>query len=197
MRIGEVLAMRMQDIPTRGRPYFSIVRIEERGDDFKDPRITPPRPKTLSRDLGFLFSNTAFPRLINDYVTEHRYIWATSKGKKFKRFILPHKFLITTNGGKPLSQSSASHIAKTISTNTGIDFHWHLARHAFFNRAYFAATQAENDNSREIKMTDLVVWGGWSDDKSLQLYSERVRADRARFALSIFQNPDNRWGALS
>ena len=69
MRIGEVLAMRMQDIPTKGRPYFSIVRIEERGDDYGDPRANPPRPKTLSRDLGFLFSNTAFPRLVNDYAT--------------------------------------------------------------------------------------------------------------------------------
>ena len=115
----------------------------------------------------------------------------------FKRFILPHKFLIVTDDGEPLSKSSASHIAKIIRENTGVDFHWHLGRHAFFNRAYFAATQAENDNSFEIKMTDLVVWGGWSSEESLQLYSERVRADRARYALSIFQNNDNKWGALS
>jgi integrase len=197
LRIGEVLALRLQDRPTRDYPYFSIVRIDERGADYHDPRPSPPRPKTLSRELGFLFKNTVFPRLINDYVSDNRYVWAERNGKRFKKFALLHDFLIIANNGAPLSESSASDISRKISKELGIDFHWHLARHAFFNRAYYAATEATTDTSLEIKLDDLVWWGGWQDEKSLDHYSARVRADRARYALSMFQKNNRNWGALS
>lgn len=197
LRIGEVLALRLQDRPSRGRPYFSIVRIDEREPDLHDPRSSPPRPKTLSRDLGFLFDNTAFPNLVNDYISEHRYISSEKNGKAFKKFNLPHVFLIIASNGNPLSESAASDIATKISNALGFNFHWHLARHAFFNRAYYAATQAATDTSLEIKLDDLVWWGGWEDENSLNHYSARVRADRARYALSMFQQNSRNWGALS
>ena len=132
------------------------MRIDERGKDYHDPRPSPPRPKTLSRELGFLFENTAFPRLVNDYVSENRYIRSEKNGKKFNKFNLPHDFLLIAKNGAPLSESTASDISSNISKELGIDFHWHLARHAFFNRAYFAATEATTHTSLEIKLDDLV-----------------------------------------
>lgn len=197
MRIGEILALRLQDCPTRDAMYFKVVRIEERKGKTGDPRGNPPRPKTLSRDLGILLSNSAFPRLILEYVSTHRY-WVTSvKGAKKPIFILPHDLLIIAKSGRPLSIRAADDIASEIKKCTGVDFNWHLARHAFFNRAYDAMASLPNENERNIRKADLLVWGGWQSEQSLDIYTKRARADRSRLALSIWQQGGNSWTALN
>lgn len=196
MRSGEILALRLCDCPHEGQDFIKIVHIDERGPNYVDPRApNHPRVKTLSRDLGFLLDGSPIPNLIGDYNAEYR----TIKVKRLGRNVNlppPYDFLILNHrrkSGMPLSTSGMKKIAQEISAATGIDFHWHLARHAFFNRAY-ADVMSHPD--KKAKIMDLVEWGGWSDEKSLQLYVNRARRDRARMALSIWQAGKNKWEAL-
>jgi integrase len=197
LRKGEILAMRTSDCPTRNAPYFKIERIEERGSDYADPRPNPPRPKTLSRDLGLLLDSTVFPKLVSDYVSAYRYKMVVINGKKQKRFLLQHKFLIVAQNGEPLSLRAADDVAKAIKCGTGVDFNWHLARHSFFNRAYAAVAGAEDEDARTTQIADIVHWGGWESAKSLEVYSRRARAERARHALMIWREGENQWNALT
>jgi hypothetical protein len=108
LRLGELLALRIQDCPQRAKNYIQIVRIEERGDDYFDPRMPyAPRPKTLSRNLGFILKNTPIPGLINDYITRHRFRVIERHGRKIRQPIIDNPdFLILShhNGkGAPLS----------------------------------------------------------------------------------------------
>lgn len=196
MRKGEILAMRTIDCPTRATPFFRIVRIEERGPNYADPRNNPPRPKTLSRDLGFMFENTAFPRLVTEYISTYRFTWIKGIGKRKKRFLLPHNFLIISKSGEPLSPRAADDVAKSIRTGTGINFHWHLARHTFFNRAYAAVTNHENPASQQARLSDLVYWGGWKSEQSLDIYTRRARARKARLALKSWIEENTAWTSL-
>lgn len=197
MRLGEILAMRTIDCPTRAAPYFRVVRIEMRGDNYFDPRKNPPRPKTRSRDLGVMLRNSVFPKLVSEYVSGYRYKEMKHFGKKTRQFLLQHNFLIISKHGAPLSIRAADAIAKNIKNNTGIDFNWHLARHAFFNRAYFAVTNIDNREEQKVKLADLVYWGGWSDESSLEIYTKRARADRARLALCTWQKGGTEWISLN
>lgn len=196
MRMGEILAMRTSDCPSLNAPYFRIIRIEERGVSYHDPRRKPPRPKTRSRDLGFLFHNTRFPYLVSNYITEHRLPWITRNGRRVRKLILPHNFLITTQNGTPLSIRTAHSIAHDIREATGINFYWHIARHAFFNRAYSDLSSIKDREKYRAKFDDLVWWGGWSNPDSLNQYICRARADRARNPLRDFQNGAREWIAL-
>lgn len=198
MRIGEILAIRLADCPRRNAHYFSVVRIDERGDDYRDPRgARAPRPKTLSRDLGFILSKSVFPRLATEYIAEHRFKVEKRVGRApIRRFNLPHCFLLVGRRGDPLSSRAAEDIAERISTHTGIHFTWHLARHAFFNRAYGAISAIEDRTERQVRLMDLVYWGGWKSPESLQIYTERARRDRARGALRIWQLGSGEWAAL-
>lgn len=197
MRKGEILALRTIDCPTRQAPYFKIVRIEERGEACLDPRRDPARPKTLSRDLGFIIDNTIFPKLVTDYISTHRFRMVERNGKKLKQFLLPHNFLIIAESGQPLSLRAADDVAKAIKNGTGVDFNWHLARHAFFNRAYAAVADLKDRSEYDVKLADLVHWGGWESEKSLEIYTRRARADRARHALRTWQNGGSVWTALT
>lgn len=197
MRKGEILAMRTTDCPTRAAPYFKIVRIEERGPDYVDPRKNPPRPKTLSRDLGFIVENTAFPRLVTDYISTHRFRWVKRNGRKQKQLLLPHNFLVIAENGEPLSVRAADDVARAIRAGTGVDFNWHLARHAFFNRAYAGVMDSQDLEEQRAKLADLVYWGGWESEKSIEIYTRRARADRARHALRLWQRGGNAWTALA
>lgn len=197
LRIGEILALRVEDCPTRSTPYFRVMRIEERDLNYFDPRRDPPRPKTLSRDLGILLDNSRFPNLVNEYVSTNRYVPVIHKGKKKKRFNLSHRFLITARSGNPLSQKTASKVAQKIKEGTGVDFHWHLARHAFFNRAYAAAADIQDREEKKVRMADLIVWGGWESPESLGIYSRRARRERAKTPLKIWQHGGNVWNALN
>lgn len=196
-RAAEIMALRLSDCPHGRQQHIKIVRIEERGKDYSDPRgINMPRPKTLSRDLGFLIENSPIPRLISDYTSEYRYKEINKNGRITKQPIMEHEFLAISHrrkSGSPLSESGMQRVAQNISEKTGVPFHWHLARHAFFNRAYLSIV--EHPDLKE-RLLDLVYWGGWSDEKSLQLYVNRARRHRAVTALVFWQNGANKWDAL-
>jgi hypothetical protein len=91
----------------------------------------------------------------------------------------------------------ADKIAQSIKKATGVDFHWHLARHAFFNRAYSAVVDVENPTVKDARVADLVVWGGWEDPESLGIYSRRARRERAKTPLHLWQQGNNEWKALN
>ncbi len=204
LREGEVLALRLEDCPRRDRNNINIVRIDERGDDYIDPRVEyAPRPKTLSRELGFLISNSPIPRLIKEYTTKYRRRHILKHGRKvFQPVLDVPAFLILSHQhhtGTPLSISSIQDVAKKIRQGSGISrFHWHLGRHAFFNRAYAAIMDLKNSDEEAYKerLRDLVYWGGWDNQSSLQLYVNRARKERAKNALSIYQAGGNQWEAL-
>ena len=190
LRIGEILGLRVEDLPTRTKPYLRIVRLSDRGGDMQDPRGKyQPSPKTLGRDLGQWFANSAFPRLSEDYVSRHR--WTKTVGLKSAKvqrtFMLDHPYLLVTRDGAPLSGSSAQHHAHLITQATGIAFHWHKARHSFFNRAYLAMLALPGDEQARAR-DDLRYWGGWSTDESLSIYTQTARRHRARQAAFTFSS---------
>lgn len=190
LRISEILALRLKDCPQQGRNYISVVRIEERGSGYIDPRGTyAPRPKTLSRDLGFIINGTPLPRLIQDYISKYRYK-KTLGGTK--QFMLNHDFLIIAHDtAAPLSITSAESVGKKISINSGVTkFHWHIVRHAFFNRAYAAVVEEKS------QLSDLIYYGGWSDSNSLNIYIQRAVRDRSIKSLALWQQC-NQWEALN
>lgn len=199
LRDGEILALRLCDCPHKDQDYIKIVRIEERGPKYRDPRgAKAPRPKTLSRDLGFLFVSP-IPNLIGEYTNEHRFKLVNRGEKRSKQFFVGHEFLIVNHHrtpGNALSISGSQAIAQQISKNTGIPFHWHLSRHAFFNRAYEAVIDIQNKEEKKAKLMDLVYWGGWADEKSLQIYTNRSRQSRAQQALKLWQSGGNKWASL-
>lgn len=197
LRIGEILALRNEDCPNRTSPTFKIVRIEDRGE-LEDPRGSKaPRPKTLGRELGIMFSNSAFPHLVSTFQSEHRHGWKISrKGKRIKDWALPHPYLITDARGQPLTQRLASKDASVIAEETGVEFTWHKARHAFFNRAYASIADIEDVNTHNARLMDLVYWGGWSDPGSLSIYSRKARKDRALDGFAFWKEGGAQWNAL-
>jgi integrase len=205
LREGEVLALRLEDCPHYQQDFIKIVRIEERGENYADPREGyAPRPKTLSRELGFILKNSPIKKLINDYITKHRRRRVTEHGRKVYKPILDiPAFLILSHKhdtGAPLSIRALSSIAEDIRNGTGIEhFHWHIGRHAFFNRAYAAILNLKETDYelRQDRLRDLVYWGGWESDESLQLYINRARRHRAQMALSFYQTEQTEWAALT
>lgn len=203
LREGEILALRLDDLPTRQSNSIKIVRIEDRGDEYIDPRgVYAPRPKTLSRELGFVLKNSPIPYLINEYTTKYRKRKVVNHERETFQWVLdkPSFLLLSHRHGKgdPLSIAAAHDIVKTIKLNTGVDFRWHLARHAFFNRAYSGLLEIKDRDpgQYEARLEDLVYWGGWQSSNSLQIYVNRARKHRAQKALSIYGKRES-WEALN
>lgn len=198
LRIGEILALRLEDCPTRADPSFRIVRIEDRTGE-PDPRgIYAPRPKTLGRALAPVIANTSFPHLVVDYQADHRRRKIVrASGQVVLRPVMSHTFLLVNDQGEPLSIFSARSLAQAIAAETKIEFTWHLARHAFFNRAYAAIARLDDPTARTTRTQDLVYWGGWRNESSLDAYVRRARRDRARTALAIWGGAHETWEALA
>ena len=196
LRIGEILALRVQDCPLHPGDPLEIVRNDERDHaDVRGPYA--PRPKTRGRSLGTILSQSVFPLLIWSYVNAHRYTLKTRlDGSRRRSPRVPHPFLLVASGGNPLSRATANKAARWISKSVGIPFHWHLARHAFFTRAYSAVVSLDSEAERSARLEDLVYWGGWSNSDSLQIYTNRARRQRAESALAFWQQ-DRKWTALN
>ncbi len=186
-RIGEILALRLEDCPSRADPSFRIVRVEDRNGELDPRRLKAPRPKTLGRSLAPIISNTVFPHLVVDYQANHRLrrIRRVS-GRTAWRPVMSHTYLLISDTGDPLPMPTAKSLAKRVAAETGVPFTWHLARHAFFNRAYAAVANLEDPTLRTVRMQDLVYWGGWRDPKSLDIYTARARRERARSGIAIW-----------
>ncbi|UST75340.1 site-specific integrase [Pseudomonas siliginis] len=181
LRIGEALALRLDDFNFTGHhPSFQIVRVDERGADYLDPR-TPNNPlvKTFGRLLYFGPDDEGLIDLIDEYVADYRVKRCSVSGGV--EVFINHDFLFVShssaNSGAALSCSAASKIAKEISVNCVEGFHWHLLRHAVFNRLYEAASKLENN---ETEIDHIVYMGGWGNPESLKHYSKRAIRDRTR-----------------
>lgn len=180
LRLGELLALRLVDIDLTGLyPFLEIIRIEDRGADYSDPRApNNPLVKTFGRRLYFSPGDEGMIRAIEEYVDTYR---VKRKIKGGFTAYLDHEFLLISHGnaslGNPLSCSAANKVACMISNECVKAFHWHLVRHAVFNRLYEAASLLEN-NSTEID--HVVYMGGWSSPDSLKGYARRAIRDKAR-----------------
>lgn len=181
LRIGEVLALRLGDLFLYGtRPYIRVERITARGDGYEDSRGSyAPRIKTLSRDLGFIEPCSVILELIDVYLRKHRMI---ALGDGVNTQFLKHDFLLIAHDGtgNPISASSAQKIAEKIAENCGFHFHWHLGRHAFFNRKY---KEAVSSRAGQSAIEQLIYWGGWASEKSIKIYSLNAIAEIAKNGL--------------
>lgn len=184
LRIGEALALRLQDLKFTGAdPSLEVVRIDERGVDYEDPR-TPnsPKVKTFGRLLYFAPEDEDLIDLIEEYISSCRF--EKSEYGMSPSFFLDHDFLFVAHGagtqGSALSSSAASKVAKKIGELCLDGFHWHILRHAYFNRRYEAASLIPN-NSTEID--HIVYIGGWSSPLSLKHYARRAIRDMSRVSL--------------
>jgi integrase len=180
LRIGEALALRLQDIDLTGTDAsVQIVRIEERGPDYKDPRAPySPLVKTLGRLLYFSNEDRDLVDYIDLYISKFRV--AKKKSGVGNTNFLSHDFLFVSHGtafGYALSGASASKIARLIRLQCVPGFHWHLLRHAVFNRLYKAASAIDH-NTTEID--HIVYMGGWGSPESLRYYAKRAIRDRTR-----------------
>lgn len=177
LRIGEVLALRLCDCPSAPKSPLKVVRVEHRGKDYRDPRAPyAPRPKTRSRDLN-VWEDPLLPGLLADYQMTHRHRPGTKGQLTAEDWNISHEFLILSHTtGQPLSTSRAQRIAERISKETGVEFHWHLSRHAYFNRAYALIHGRPNF---EALLNVLQYKGGWRNPKSLDIYTQRVIHDQA------------------
>lgn len=201
LRISEILALRIQDLPSRSQNYLKIVRIEER-DGPPDPRGSKaPRPKTLSRDLGTYFANSSFPDLFAKYVAEHRWVEVLNekRGTIRRKTSFTHPYVFIAKSGAPLARSTAQYVADKISGELGLDFNWHRCRHSFFNRLYTAADRIPNSTDRERARQQMKYWGGWLSDDSLLIYTNTARRNAARQAAFEFSQPYEKptWQVLS
>lgn len=182
LRVGEALALRLCDLKLNGaHPSIDIIRIDERGAEYEDPRAPyQPKVKTLSRLLYFDPSDKSLLSLLERYVSFHRVIIKEVGGKRLPSIFLEHDFLFVEHGSgslaRPLSCSSATKIASSISVQVGFKFHWHVLRHATFNRLYEAASMLENNAT---EMDHIVYMGGWASPESLRIYARRAIRDNA------------------
>lgn len=184
LRIGEVLAIRLEDLNLAGaNPSLEIVRIDERGAGYSDPR-TPNNPlvKTFGRLLYFSSEDDELIEFIEDYICKYRV--KRSKDSIGRTFFLDHDFLLVTHNcaklGRALSCSAASKISRLVSTECAFHFHWHLVRHAVFNRLYEAESLIAN-NATELD--HIVYVGGWSSPSSLKIYARRAIRDKSKQSL--------------
>lgn len=188
LRIGEILALRVQDLNLIADfPYISIVSLSARSKTELDPRSPyQPKVKTLSRELGFIFTDSSLIRLLEIYIVGSRNRDILKSGRVVKSVFLEHDFLFVVHdgSGRPISCSAAQKISATAAENTGVIFNWHLVRHAFFNRRY-AEASVYTDNANLID--NLIYWGGWKSAESLKRYTRRATRDIARSGL-IMEN---------
>lgn len=182
LRIGEALALRLSDLNLNGaHPSLEITRIDERGAEYQDPRSPyHPKVKTLSRLLYFDPSDKDLLALLEQYISFHRVKIVDVGGERRASIFLGHDFIFIEYGDKssarPLSCSAATKIASSISAQVGFKFHWHVLRHATFNRLYEAASNLK-DNATE--MDHIVYVGGWASSESLRIYARRAIRDSA------------------
>ncbi|WP_447649141.1 tyrosine-type recombinase/integrase [Pseudomonas abietaniphila] len=182
LRIGEVLALRLEDIRCdSGYKYLAIVRINHR-QEF-DPRApNQPRVKTRSRELGYLNSNSELPKIIDLYLERDRRVSRSVDGKVVMTQFLFHNYVFIAHDStaNPLSLSGIQKVAQYISRKSGVQLRWHRIRHSFFNRAYEEALAGQHQKEN---IRDLIYFGGWASEKSLELYTKRVTRERAKQGL--------------
>lgn len=186
MRIGEVLALRICDCPSTPREPLRIVRIGDRGRDYRDPRAPyAPRPKTLTRELD-LYEDPVLPQLLARYISLRQHPAQGKTAVPLHSLAPDHEFLIINHlTRRPLSTSGAQQIAERIAELSEVNFHWHISRHAYFNREFDKIADLEN----YAALRDVLQYkGGWKNPKSLNTYIRRILRQRALGALGTYQS---------
>lgn len=142
MRKGELLNLRMADLPQAGSAGIKIVR---RPDASDDPRINRPRVKSAGRTVVLNLRTIA---AIHQYITMYRSDFSDS----------PFIFLNDDCTG-PLSINALNEIFNKVSRVSGIKVSSHVLRHT---RHYYRLRKLDEEFGYE-KAKELVRQeGGWS-----------------------------------
>jgi len=200
VRKGEILCLEVDDLPEGSNSFLNIRRIEDRGDDYIDERSNPPKVKTLSRILDQLFPDAPYssdgtlkcPHTDSVLKYSHVKHWVTEYLGWHRPIDAKHKFVFVrhdSNTATPLA--SLQQLCDKIKELPGLGgFHFHLTRHSFFNRLF--ATKIDSEYWDRDK-ADIQYYGGWSSDKSIEVYTSRARKTKARKYHTRYQIQESSW----
>lgn len=157
VRAGELLKIRIQDLPRGPKQTLSIVR---RPDDSKDPRKDEPRVKTRSREIPI-------PRkLATDLMS---YV------QKVRGDCGHHFLFISSRGGVPLSKAGLSNVFSVLQKKYqagGRRIHPHLLRHTFNDLLMDRAKQIGMPDDVRVKVQNFLC--GWAEGSSQsEVYTRR------------------------
>ena len=171
VRAGELLKMRLQDLPRGPKQTVSIVR---QPDDAKDPRKDEPRVKTRSREIPI-------PRKLATELVGY---------VQKERGYCNHQYLfISSRGRAPLSRSGLSNIFSVIQAKSPVGtraVYPHLLRHTFNDLLMDRAKQTGMPDDVRIKVQNFLC--GWVEGSSQsEVYTRRFVEAEALQLLGQYQ----------
>ncbi|SOB57940.1 putative Integrase family protein [Pseudodesulfovibrio profundus] len=157
VRAGELLKIRLQDLPRGPKQTVSIVR---QPDDAKDPRKDEPRVKTRSREIPI-------PRKL---ATELVKYVQQDRGQ------CDHPYLFVSSRGKvPLSRAGLSKFFLALQRHFQVSerrIHPHLLRHTFNDLLMDRAKQVGMSDDVRVKVQNFLC--GWVEGSSQsEVYTRR------------------------
>ncbi|SMF20772.1 site-specific integrase [Desulfovibrio gilichinskyi] len=172
VRAGELLKLRVQDIPRGPKQTLSIVR---QPDDLADPRKYEPSVKTRSREIPI-------PRTLA--VKLAKYVQST-RGK------CEHQYLFTSSRQNyPLSKAGLSNIFSVLHKyfqDYRQSFHPHLLRHTFNDLLMERAKEIGMDDDVRGKVQNYL--NGWAEGSFQgEAYTRRFVESEALQIVGEFQN---------
>lgn len=172
-RRGAILGIKVPDIDSHtGR--ISVLR---RPDDLEDPRTVETGNKR--GDYKLPLGDSLF-RLLREYqVLRHKKV----KGR--------HQYLIVSEDGNPLEQSSVNYILRSLREISQLaNLHPHLLRHTWASN--HARRRYAEGTSIDVIEKELRTLGGWSERSKMPAYYTRQFADEHSYESSLrLQNKAN------
>lgn len=164
LRRGEVANLLLNEVDFTK----SCVKVRRKQDDPNDPRIIKPNAKTRERTLHM---NADLRRDLYDYIEQ----------RSNQRSAVSHRYLFTTQNGKPISSKQIYNIILQLRAIEGVgDVHPHLFRH-YFNHALTKQLRKEMASSNITSPADRMNYdarrrsylNGWSETSSMQQHYGR------------------------
>ncbi|MEF2144376.1 MAG: site-specific integrase [Desulfovibrionaceae bacterium] len=171
VRRGELLKIRLVDLPRGPKQTISIVR---QPDDPNDPRLNEPRVKTRSREIPI-------PKTLAIALT--RYV-QQERGK------CKHQYLFVSSRGKlPLSEAGLNNLFSMIRKEFRVSdrpIHPHLLRHTFNDLLMEKAKLVGMTDDVRIKVQNFL--NGWTEGSTQsEIYSHRFVEAEAMQLLDEYQ----------
>jgi len=165
-RRGAILGIKVPDIDT----HVGRISVLRRPDDLEDPRTVQTGNKR--GDYKLPLGDRLF-RLLREYlVLRHKKV----KGR--------HQYLIVSEGGNPLEQSSVNYIFRSLRRVPPLaNLHPHLLRHTWASN-HARRRYAEGTSIDEIEK-ELRTLGGWSERSKMPAYYTRQFADEHSYESSL------------
>jgi integrase len=165
-RRGAILGIKVADIDS----HVGRISVLRRPDDLEDPRTVQTGNKR--GDYKLPLGDRLF-RLLREYqVLRHKKV----KGR--------HQYLIVSEDGNPLEQSSVNYIFRSLRKVPQLaNLHPHLLRHTWASN-HARRRYAEGASIDEIEK-ELRTLGGWSERSNMPAYYTRQFADENSYESSL------------